>query len=71
MADVVAEWPGRVDEIHVAAGDSVEAEQELITLESMKMLTPIPAPRAGTVEEVLVSVDDQVDEGAVLVRLAD
>lgn len=71
MADVKAEWPGRVAEIHVAVGDSVEAEQELFTLESMKMLTPIPAPSAGTVSEVLVAVDDFVDEGAVMARLTD
>jgi biotin carboxyl carrier protein len=71
MMDVKAEWPGRVAEIHVAVGDSVEAEQELFTLESMKMLTPIPAPSAGTVSEVLVAVDDFVDEGAVMARLTD
>lgn len=71
MADVTAEWPGRVAELHVAVGDSVEAEQELFTLESMKMLTPIPAPRAGQVSEILVAVDDFVDEGAVMARLAD
>jgi acetyl-CoA carboxylase biotin carboxyl carrier protein len=67
--DVRAEWPGRVAEIHVAAGDAVSADDELITIESMKMLTPVGAPAAGTVGEVLVAVDDFVDEGAVLLRL--
>ena len=71
MADVIAEWPGRVAEIHIAVGDSGEVEQELFTIESMKMLTPIPAPAAGTVSEILVEVDDFVDEGAVLAKLAD
>ena len=71
MADVKAEWPGRVAEIHVAVGDSVEAEQELFTLESMKMLTPIAAPSAGKVSEILVAIDDFIDEGGVLARLAD
>lgn len=71
MADVNAEWPGRVAEVHVAVGDQVEAEQELFTLESMKMLTPIPASRAGKIAEILVAVDDFVDEGATLARLAD
>ena len=69
MSDVTAEWPGRVAEIHVAVGDGVEAEQELITLESMKMLTPVVAPSAGTVAEILVAVDDFIDEGGVLLRL--
>lgn len=71
MADVQAEWPGRVAEIHVAVGDSVEAEQELFTLESMKMLTPIASPSAGQVSEILVAIDDFIDEGGVLARLAD
>jgi acetyl-CoA carboxylase biotin carboxyl carrier protein len=69
MSDVTAEWPGRVAEIHVAVGDSVEADQEMITLESMKMLTPVVAPSAGTVTEIAVAVDDFVDEGVLLVRL--
>jgi len=67
--DVTAEWPGRVAEIHVAVGDSVEAEQELITLESMKMLTPVTVPTAGRISEIAVAVDDYVDEGGLLLRL--
>lgn len=67
---VAAEWPGRVAEVHVAAGDHVEPEQELITLESMKMLTPVVAPSGGEVVEVSVAVDDFVDQGGLLVRLS-
>ena len=67
--DVRAEWPGVVREIHVAVGATVAADDELITLESMKMLTPVVAPGAGRVDEVLVRVDDAVEEGALLLRL--
>ncbi|MBM3138984.1 MAG: acetyl-CoA carboxylase biotin carboxyl carrier protein subunit [Chloroflexi bacterium] len=67
--EVRAEWPGRVAEVHVGAGDRVAAEQELITIESMKMLTPVPSPAAGTVHAVAVAIDDFVDEGAVLVTI--
>lgn len=67
--DVKSEWPGRVAEIHVAVGDAVQADDEMITIESMKMLTPIAAPAAGRVTELLVEIDQFVDEGAVLVRL--
>ncbi len=72
MADLdgKAEWPGRVAEFHVAAGDSIEAEQELMTIESMKMLTPVPSPAAGTVAEIVVAIDDFVDEGVLLMRLS-
>jgi biotin carboxyl carrier protein len=69
--DVIAEWPGRVAEIHVSVGDTVEPEQELLTLESMKMLTPITAPSSGRVAEIAVAIDDHVDEGALLARLGD
>lgn len=69
--DVVAEWPGVVAEIKVAAGDTVQEEDELLVLESMKMLTPVTSPSAGRVDEVLVDTGDFVDEGATLVRLAE
>lgn len=68
--DVRAEWPGVVREIHVALGATVATDDELITLESMKMFTPVLAPAAGRVAELLVSVDDYVEEGATLLRLA-
>lgn len=67
--EIRAEWPGRVAEIHVAVGDSVTADQELVTIESMKMLTPVPAPAAGTVQNLAIAIDDFVDEGAVLITL--
>ena len=67
--DVRAGWPGRVTEVKVAAGDRVAVEQELLILESMKMLTPIPSPVAGAVEAVLVRADDLVTDGQVLVRI--
>jgi biotin carboxyl carrier protein len=41
----------------------------MVTLESMKMLTPVVAPSAGTVTEIAVAVDDFVDESGLLVRL--
>ena len=67
--DVTADWPGRVAEIHVAAGDAVVVDQELLVIESMKMLTPVPSTLAGTVAEVLVAIDDFVDEGHVMLRI--
>jgi biotin carboxyl carrier protein len=67
--EVRAEWPGRVAEVHVTAGQEVAAGDALVTLEAMKMLTPVPAPRAGTVDALLVAVDAIVEQGAVLARL--
>ena len=43
-------------EILVAAGDTVEQESSLITLESDKATMEIPSPAKGLVKEILVSV---------------
>lgn len=66
---IVSEWPGTVSEILVKIGDSVEVDDEMIIIESMKMLTPVPSTAAGRVSVIHVSVGDVVDEGAALVTL--
>jgi pyruvate dehydrogenase E2 component (dihydrolipoamide acetyltransferase) len=55
-----------VIEVLVKAGDRVEKEQSLITLESDKATMEVPAPFAGTVKEVKLKVGDEVSEGAVI-----
>ncbi len=55
-----------VIEVMVKAGDRVEKEQSLITLESDKATMEVPAPFAGTVKEVKLKVGDEVSEGAVI-----
>ena len=49
-------------EIHVAPGDTVAAEDPLVTLESDKATLDVPSPVAGTVGELRVSVGDTVSE---------
>lgn len=66
---VSAEWPGTVAELHVGVGDTVEPEQEIITIESMKMLTPVLSPVAGTVAEIQVEAGQFVDEGQTLLTI--
>ena len=66
---VTSPLAGKVVAVQVAVGDTVAAEQALITIEAMKMNTYIYAPNAGKVTEVLVKAGDAVEEGAVLVRL--
>ena len=67
--DVVAPWPGVVSEIKVAVGDAVLEEQEVLVLESMKVLTPVLSPRAGTVEAIAVEPGVYVEEKQLLLRL--
>ncbi|MEO7052918.1 MAG: dihydrolipoyllysine-residue acetyltransferase [Rhodanobacter sp.] len=55
-----------VIEVLVKAGDKVEKEQSLITLESDKATMEVPSPFAGIVKEMKLKVGDEVSEGAVI-----
>ena len=57
-------------EVCVQVGDSVNAEDALLTLESDKATIDIPAPAAGIIKELKVQVGDKVSEGT-LVALID
>ncbi len=59
-----------VIEVHVGAGDTVAAEDPLITLESDKATMDVPAPAAGTVAAVRIAVGDSVSEGDVIIDLS-
>ena len=55
-----------VIEVLIKPGDRVEKEQSLITLESDKATMEVPAPFAGIVKEVKVTLGQEVSEGAVI-----
>ena len=56
-------------ELCVAVGDSVKAEDALLTLESDKATIDIPSPGAGVVREFKVKVGDKVSQGSLVVIL--
>ncbi|MFC0267753.1 pyruvate dehydrogenase complex dihydrolipoyllysine-residue acetyltransferase [Kushneria aurantia] len=56
-------------EIPIQAGDSIEAEDTMITLESDKASMDVPAPKAGKVKKLLVSEGDKVSEGDDILEL--
>ena len=58
-----------VIEVFVKPGDSVKAEDALVTLESEKATMDVPAPSAGVVKEVHVKVGDKVSQGSVILSL--
>ena len=58
-----------VIEVLVKAGDTVEKEQSLVTLESDKATMDVPSSAAGVVKEVKVKVGDNVSEGSLIVVL--
>ena len=51
-----------VIEVYVKAGDRVEAEQSLITLESDKASMDVPSPAAGIVKEIKIKIGDKVSK---------
>jgi 3-methylcrotonyl-CoA carboxylase alpha subunit len=60
--------PGKVIAVLVSAGATVERGAPLVIMEAMKMEHTITAPAAGTVQEILYAVGEQVAEGADLIR---
>jgi dihydrolipoamide dehydrogenase len=67
----IGEFSGvEIIEVHVGSGDTVAAEDPLITLESDKAAMEVPSPAAGTVEDVVVALGDKVSEGSLILRLA-
>ncbi|KAB1446181.1 dihydrolipoyllysine-residue acetyltransferase [Bordetella bronchiseptica] len=58
-----------VIEVLVSAGDTIKAEQSLITVESDKASMEIPASAAGVVKSVKVKVGDKIAEGTVILEV--
>jgi pyruvate dehydrogenase E2 component (dihydrolipoamide acetyltransferase) len=58
-----------VIEVMVKVGDTVKAEQSLITVESDKASMEIPSSAAGVVKEIKVAVDDKVKQGSLVLVL--
>jgi pyruvate dehydrogenase E2 component (dihydrolipoamide acetyltransferase) len=56
-------------EVHVKPGDTINADDPLITLETDKASMEVPAPAAGRVRQVHVSVGDRVSEGSPVLTL--
>jgi 3-methylcrotonyl-CoA carboxylase alpha subunit len=67
---VAAPMPGRIVVVKTKPGDTVEAGQELLVMEAMKMEIALKAPHAGKIETVSAAVGDFVEADAILVRFA-
>ena len=67
--DIVAHMPGTISMIMVNVGDKVQADDELIVLEAMKMENPICAKTDGIVTEIKVKEKDKVAINQVLIVL--
>ena len=70
MVPDIGDFEGvEVIEILVAAGDRVDVDTSLVTLESDKASMEIPSPYAGEVKSLAVKIGDRVSEGNLLLTL--
>jgi 3-methylcrotonyl-CoA carboxylase alpha subunit len=66
---VTAPMPGKIINVMVKQGETVEKDQPLLVMEAMKMEMTIRAGCAGLIEDLPVAVNDQVGDGALLASI--
>ncbi len=69
MSEISMPMNGKVIDVKVAVGDSVQEDQELLIIEAMKMELPVVASEAGTVKEIRAKVGESYQTGDALVIL--
>jgi acetyl-CoA carboxylase biotin carboxyl carrier protein len=69
VIEITAPMGGKVLEVKVKPGDTVNEDDEVLIIEAMKMELPIVATGSGTVKEVKCNKGDTVEADAVLVVL--
>jgi biotin carboxyl carrier protein len=69
--EIHAPMPGLIVAVQVAVGDSVEAGDTVVVLESMKMQNELKATKSGVVESVQVGAGQTVDKGNLLINIVD
>jgi biotin carboxyl carrier protein len=69
VVNVKSEIAGNVWKIQTKPGDRIEADGEIMILESMKMEIPVLAPKAGTIREIRVAEGEAIGEGQLVAIL--
>lgn len=64
--EVTVPMVGKIVAINVKVGDKVNEDDQIVTLEAMKMEMPIVAPVAGTIKEIKISAGQEVEADTVL-----
>ena len=64
--EVTVPMVGKIVGINVKVGDKVEEDDQIATLEAMKMEMPITSPAGGTVKDIKVAVGQEVEADTVL-----
>ena len=65
--EVTVPMVGKIVGVNVNVGDKVNEDDQIATLEAMKMEMPIVSPVSGTVKEIKVAAGQEVEADAVLV----
>jgi acetyl/propionyl-CoA carboxylase alpha subunit len=68
-ADIVAPIPGKITSIPGITGTEVRKGAPVVVLEAMKMENSLSASTDGTIEEILVDINEQVKAGQLLARI--
>lgn len=66
---VTAPMPGTVTKVLVKSGDAVTENQPLMILEAMKMENEIVSPKAGTVGDIIATLNQSVNSGDGLISI--
>jgi acetyl-CoA carboxylase biotin carboxyl carrier protein len=69
IVDLKTEITGNVWKILKSVGDSVDEDEPVMVLESMKMEIPVTASEPGVLKELLVAEGETVTDGAVVAKL--
>jgi acetyl-CoA carboxylase biotin carboxyl carrier protein len=64
--DILAPLSGKIVALSIAEGDAVKEDDEAFIIEAMKMETPVYVPGDGTVKEIKVKENDDVEMDDVL-----
>ena len=70
VPDIGSSGKAKIIEVLVKVGDTVQADQSLITLESDKASMEIPSPAAGVVESIAIKLEDEVGTGDFILTLS-
>ncbi len=67
--EIKAPMTGKIISIVVNLGDKVNADDEVVIMDAMKMEIPVQSPADGTVKEIMVKEGDSVKTDQVLIIL--
>lgn len=64
--NIEAPLAGKIIQMDLTVGQSVEEDEEILVIEALKMETPVFAPCSGTIKEINVKLGDDVEEDQML-----